>query len=198
MACGLMKKEPVLYKFMPPGYDNTFPNVSGLEEKMQASFAVRGMEVVDGYFDPKSGEHPRNLAYFIISYNVQNDKLIRVLIAAKEKLSNGEDENFEFIYYDKIFVVPENQKNGIGNRMVSLAREVSDGNSILPSLLRTSDPEISEYYGELSDIVIKINGYFIHGFGFPEDPLFKNADDMFKLAANYIASKPATAVKKRF
>ncbi len=193
----------LVFKIMTPKSCGSFPDsicISELEQAMQESFATRGMKVVDGYFKEGDAYYPKNLSFFIFARDKSNGNgLAAGLIAADEKAGD-----FEFKYYDKIFVAPEYMGNGVMPRMVNLARQISSGsgNNVLPAVLRTSEARLDREYGRLSDIPPyenewHANGYYVRGFGFLDkkgNEMFKGAKSKFNAAARYVSSKPATAV----
>ncbi|HJN57030.1 MAG TPA: GNAT family N-acetyltransferase [Candidatus Woesearchaeota archaeon] len=184
----------IVYQIRPVRSGNKFPddiNLSELENKIQGSFKIKGEKVIDGYFDEESEYYPKNLLFFIFARNKKNDGLIGGVVATSEEIND-----FKFTYYDKIFVIPEYQGNGIGKSLLNIARKIGDNKEILPSILRTSDEKLSERYEELSDKKMKADSYHVHGFGFydkkTKKPKFENAAEVFKKTAKYAADKPST------
>lgn len=188
----------ILYHIRQPLIGNRFPKElppSELEEKMQEAFATRAMVVVNDYFIQGSDSYPQNLSFFVFGRDGNNgNNLVSGLIATKEEV-----ENFNFTYYDKIFVVPDYEGNGLMKTMIKLARGISYGNrTICPAMLRTSSSKLDKKYSELSDIRIEIGDYYLHGFGFLDkesrEELFTGAKVKFETMAKYVASKQKTVV----
>jgi len=188
----------IRYYIRPPLIGNQFPAelpISELEEKMQEAFATRSMVVVNDYFIQGSDSYPQNLLFFVFGRDRNNgNNLVSGLIATKEEV-----KDFKFTYYDKIFVVPDYEGNGLMKTMIKLAREISyDNKTIWPAILRTSGSKLDKIYSELRDVRAEIGDYFIHGFGFldkeTKEELFKGANDKFYMAAKYIALKPKIVV----
>lgn len=188
----------ILYKVRPALMGGLFPNeipVSHLESGMQESFASLGKYVINGYFVKGSEYYPKNLDFVIYATDeTNNGALAGGLIATREKI-----DGFEFIYHDKIFVIPGYQGKGTGKGLIKAARRISNGKRILPSALRC-DEKVNGFYEELSDISGEKEGYIVHGFGFinkkTQKSLFENAEEIFNYLAEYVAQKPATTLKK--
>lgn len=177
---------------------------ASLVDVMQKAFGTRGLEVIDDYFIEDSQSYPKNQSFCIFALE-ENSRLIGGLIATTEKIKTEYGE-FKFTYYDKAFIIPEHQDNGLGGRVIDTARIVGSGKEgVLPSILRTSDPKNHKYYLKRKDIITDLeeNGikYLIYGFGFrnkeTEEPLFENAEELFRVTAQYVAKKPATVAKKQ-
>lgn len=193
--------EGIIYRIGLPSFHNAFPKdppASKLEEVLNKAFASRGLKIAPGYFDPESHLYPSHLSFFYFaadpSINPATDKeLVGILIATV-----GQKDDFAFTVYDKIGVIPEKWKNGIMPTMVAKSRMVSNGKQILPAVLRTSSQEAHEKYLKLSDALVKIGDYWVHGFGFMkkggEGELFSGAGQRFQVAADYVAKKPSTLV----
>lgn len=198
--------DDLVFEITLPKKGNKFPDnfpISELEQAMQDSFATRRMKVVSGYFEEGNDYYPKNLSFFIFARyngnrNGNGNRLVGGLIATDEKAGN-----FEFKYYDKIFVIPKYMGNGIMPSLVKIARQVSsNGKNVLPAILRTSDEGLDESYGRLSDIPSygvnwHANGYYVRGFGFLDKngkEMFKGAENKFNAAAKYVSSKPATVI----
>lgn len=170
--------------------------VGELELRMQESFVTRNKWIKRGYFVEGDSSYPNNLSFFVHGRDKNKDNiLVSGLVATLESVNC-----FDFTYYDKIFVIPGYRKNGLMLSMVDAAREVKEDNDKkrLPSVLRTSDPDLHEAYGKKSDTWLEIGGYFVHGFGFlnkdTKEELFEGAKEKFDIAANYVAIKPPTLV----
>jgi len=196
-------------------HNNIFPKeipVSVLEKTLNESFIPSGKKIIDGYFNIKSPHYPQDLWLCVYALNKEDfhsvdEELIGGLIATKEKLATNsvKEGEFEFKYFDKVGVKPSHQRNGAGKGMINAALEVySEDKKILPSVLRTSDPDNHEYYKKRSDICFEVETesgptYYIHGFGFRDKEkkdLFENATKLFEEeVAPYIASKPPTLAK---
>ena len=193
--------EGIIYNIGLPSFHNTFPKkppVSELERVLNEAFATRGMGVHPDYFNPKIPLYPRHLSFFIFAYDANNaNKLVGAIIATEEVL-----DGFTFTIYDKIAVPPPYNGNGIMTEMIRLARRVSDGKKIHPTILRTSSLEASKRYERHSDPPThnpptQIGEYYIHGFGFLSKDgkeLFPDAKHKFELVAKHIASKPPTII----
>lgn len=180
--------------------DGKFPKdlLSDLEEKANQSFKTRNMKVIDGYFEEGSQYYPKNLSFLILARDEKEKNLVGGLIATKEAINN-----FEFAYYDKIFVIPDYRGNGVMKGIIDFARIEMDNKKILPSMLRTTDFGLHQEYSKMSDRWAQKKGgaqnirFYVHGFGFLDKTrkeLFEGAEKKFELAANYVANKPATAV----
>ena len=175
---------------------------------LETSFEAAGLEIVDGYFDMHSRYFPRNLSLLVLAIETHPDLLLGTryngiktiygqdrqivggIIAEKEKIGN-----FEFFYYDKIFVIPEWWNNGLAGRMIRAIKETK-----VPGVLKTSISANNGKYSGESDIVDKIGPYYFHGFGFLDkstgEDKFPGAKSMFYAAVRrVIEQKPATSLK---
>ena len=183
-----------------PSTGRKFPSeipTGELELRMQQSFLTRNKWVKRGYFAEGDKNYPDNLAFFVYGRDKsKSNQLVSGLVATQE-----ETEGFNFIYYDKIFVIPNYRQNGLTPSMINLAREVradnkDGGSEALLSVLRTSDPDLHHAYSKISDTWTQIDGYFVHGFGFvskkTKAEMFEGAKEKFDIVAQYVASKPAT------
>lgn len=188
----------ITYLVTLPSFGRKFPlqpSKKELEGILQNAFGAWGERVIDGYFVEGGEYYPQNLSFFVVPYTKNRNERIWIgsLIASDEEI-----EDFQFTYYDKIGIISQYQGNGIMNGMIHVAREVSNGKKVKPSILRTSKYKLSLKYSEESDIGMKVNGFYIHGFGFlnkeTKEELFKGAHDKFSIAAKYIALKPKTVV----
>jgi len=167
-----------------------------LEGFLNNSFGTRGMELVDGYFNKDSPNYPSDVSFLVLTRDeVQDGKPLAGILIAETKQVGG----FNFDYYNKIAVHPYYRNNGVMKDLLQIARTIGDQDcQIPPSILRTSDPETSETYKTLSDKVVQIGDYHIHGFGFFRNgnALFDGAQEKFEFAANYVAALPKTIVNK--
>ena len=147
-----------------PDVNGGFPlglPLSELEQTVQEAFATRDMCVIPEYFEPGSEYFPELAFVVYVRDNGNKFTLAGGVIATNEQVGD-----FEFTYYDKIFVSPEYQRNGIMTKLLGLARQVSGGKGVKPSVLKTSDGHLDKKYGKLSDINLHYEGYYVHGFGF--------------------------------
>jgi hypothetical protein len=172
-------------------------DLGGLETFMNDSFGTRGMQLVPGYLSPGSPTYPSDMSFLVLTQTGnQKDSPFAGVLLAESKTVDG----FSFDYYDKVAVAPEYRNNGAMKEMVGTARALSGEDfKIPPGVLRTSDPELNETYGKMSDTSVKIGDFYIHGFGFLDDEknsLFNGAEKKFELAAEYVAALPQTLVEK--
>lgn len=189
----------IVYLLTVPSFGRKFPlqhpSKKELEIILQDAFGTWGKRVIDDYFVESSEYYPQNLAFFVVPYHQKGTERhwLGCLIATKEEV-----DGFAFTYYDKIGVIKQYQGNGIMPKMIHLARQVSDGKNVKPSILRTSEKKLDKIYGEESDIRTEVNGFYIHGFGFRDKvtrkELFEGAEDKFAIATKYVALKPKTVV----
>lgn len=168
-------------------------DLNELEALLNHSFGTRKLELDKGYLNKDSTAYPTDLS-FLVSVKGKEDEYIGILISQDKEI-----EGFEFNYYDKIAVHPNYQNNGVMTDLIQTALAMGDKNcNIQPSLLRTSDSDISQKYEKLSDNVTEIGGYFVHGFGFFDkdkgNPLIENAQEKFETAAKYVAALPQTII----
>lgn len=170
-------------------------DIGDLTDFLNISFGTRNMELHSEYFNINSPQHPKNLS-FLVSVMGQNDFYMGILIAEEK-----EYEGFSFNYYDKIAVHPDFENNGIMSNLIKSARLMGNKSyDVQPSILRTSDLEISQKYAKLSDKHGVFGDYYVHGFGFFDketgNPLIENAQEKFHLIAEYVAALPETFIKK--
>ena len=189
----------VIYSVILPDPGRKFPAnppKAELERILQDGFRTRNKRVLDEYFIEGSGFYPSNLSFVIVPYlkGSQPQIWIGTLVVTEEEV-NG----VRFTYYDKVTVLPPYQRNGVMRGMISVAGTVGTGKIILPSVLRTSDIDLSqEVYGKQSDIQTYIEPWHIHGFGFKNKgtgvihQTYKGKLDMI---AEYVALKPRTVVQ---
>ncbi len=182
-----------------------------LESVLKKAFRSYGRSITKDYFIEDSKSYPKNTSFVIIPYakTKKYTKFIGCLIATNEEI-----DGFEFIYYDKIGVIPKYQGNGLMNEMIIGARNFSESNSKSqidmqpkdmqpkPSVLRTSVDKLNEIYANEGDIkttkedLEKFNGFYVHGFGFTDkktgEELFEYSEYSFQKAAEYVAKKACT------
>lgn len=175
------------------------------QKLMLDSFQAIGLEIVDGFFDKKSVQYPHNLAMLVLGierspdffYGLQDYDVGKVFGQRREVVGSiiVERENtgdFEFNYYNKVFVVKELWGNGLAGRMLRAMNEAK-----IPGILKTSDPKNNAIYSRYSDVSIKIGPYYFHGFGFVnkrrKEEEFLGARSKFYAAARHIIeTKPVT------
>lgn len=199
-------------------HNNVFPGeipTALLEKILNESFLESGREIIEGYFDVNSEYYPTNLWFCVCAlkkgdFYKDAGELVGGLIATKEKIKTDlmPEGEFTFKYIDKFGVIPAHQENGVGKNMMNAGLYFySEGEEILPAVLRTSVLQSHEYYLKRSDNiyepVISKQGteYYVHGFGFKDKTtmrgLFPNAEGIFrKVVAPYVAAMPPTLVKK--
>jgi len=190
-----------LVQYVGIAVDGDFPedlDLGELETLLNDSFGIRGMELVQGYFKKGSPNYPSDVSFLVLTQDTgqEGNPYVGILLAETK-----EAEGIRFDYYDKIAVHPAYQGKGVMPELLKTARMVEDPDSeIQLALLRTSDSEISQKYSALSDKVVPIGNYYVHGFGFFDketgNPLFEGAQEKFESTANYVAALPPTIVKK--
>ena len=193
-----MKKLISTIEIVDNGKFSGYLDLGELEKLLNDSFGVRDMELVRGYFDKNSPSYPSGVSFLVLTQDIaQEGSPLAGILLAETKGIHG----FNFDYYDKIAVHPDYQKDGVMTNLVQIARNIGDQDGqIPPALLRTSDAEISKSYDKLSDVVVKMGDYYIHGYGFFNDdgnPLLDDVLGKFQSAAKYAAALPATLVKKQ-
>ncbi len=159
-----MKKLISTIEIVDNGKFSGYLDLGELEKLLNDSFGVRDMELVRGYFDKNSPSYPSGVSFLVLTQDIaQEGSPLAGILLAETKGIHG----FNFDYYDKIAVHPDYQKNGVMTNLVQIARNIGDQDGqIPPALLRTSDAEISKSYDKLSDVVVKMGDYYIHGYGF--------------------------------
>tara|TARA_Y100000310_G_scaffold231819_1_gene234518 strand:- start:951 stop:1514 length:564 start_codon:yes stop_codon:yes gene_type:complete len=169
------------------------------------SVEIAGAEGFPSYLSPtqlegllsntpgSNGHCPEDLSFIVLTQDPGYDgsPLVGSLLAEEKEV-----EGFAFDYYDGVSVHPDHSDNGVVKGLLDTARIVGGDK---PSLLRTSDPELDEVYGTMSDVSIKVGDFYIHGFGFFDKyglPLFDGAEGKFDLAVKYVADLPQTLVEE--
>ena len=185
------------YGFVP------FP-LNDFRSRMQGSFNAIDLEVDEGFFDRNSPKYPHNLTLLVLGiekrpdffYGLQDHNIGRKFgrkyeIAGGIVVEREKTGNFEFDYYNKVFVDQNLWGNGLAGLMLKVMKETK-----MPGVLRTSDPVNDAIYSKYGDIKMEICPYYFHGFGFVNkkgDEKFPGARNKFYAAARHIIqTKPVT------
>lgn len=176
----------------------------GLQEQLrdviETAFAARGYNLVPDFFEDLA---KKDIAYIVLDID-GNDNVQGTVLATYEKADASMQsyglENYIFI--DKIAVPPDEWENGIMSSMMYWARKMRFGTKQkqLPTLWRTTNPELSKVYQRFSDFgdnPFQGNDHDVHGFGFysPNDkPNYDQPRSLFEHMAGIVAANPPTLV----
>lgn len=208
-----MAKNLAMRKFVP-GENNdklTDDLKSELEKLINESFRDRGIELISSYFSLPLW---RNFKYMILVKDIeQNNRNVGVLMSFQ--MWTPEEANF--VLYDKIFMHPDYRGNEYYKEIIEFARELDRqltrryyprNKHPMPSGLRTSSPELSREYQDVSDyhfefpqrhtIESGVETCYVHLFGikkgFLHEPIQEYISKMRSIAS-CIANLPPTMQK---
>lgn len=178
-----------------PAEQGWFPSgvpLSMLEQLAQDDFATRGMKVVQGFFKHGHPLYPYGIDFLLIGQK-EDSELVGSLIVEKDSV-----DGFGFLYVTKANVALSYHGNGLLNKMIVDVGRIAEERGV-PVVLRTSDERASKKYAKSHDIFTRINGYYVHGFGFQNKGTrierFHGARKLFaNKIAPYVATKPPTVV----
>jgi hypothetical protein len=152
------------------------------------------MAIVDEYFIEGSPMYPKNLSFFVLPYDVDNNNLL----VGGSIFTRDHIDNFAFEYACKVGVRDGNEGNGVMSGIFTVAKEVNDGKKKHPIVLRTSIQRADVAYSKVSDKREEIGDFVVHGFGFLDKKthieLFDCASEKFLATAKYVVSKPRTVI----
>lgn len=205
--------DDIRYYLRPPTSGNRFPVLDSslpkdfplgqLEAVVRRAFAARGMHVLDEFFKEGKPEYPENLAIFgFATIENYSKRLIASIIATNLDVNGRKVE-----YISKYAVDPAFQGNHVGKTLFDAIRKNAEEERI-PVILRTSDPALDKMYGKASDISVKVDDFYMHGFGFMKTrksiktwyrktiigEKFNGAENLFYEAAKQVAKIVKTAV----
>ena len=170
---------------------------------IETAFGARGFDLAPEFFDNLNS---KDIAYIVL-HTDDSDKFVEGCLLGLHEQSDITMQSYgldtDYVVIDKIAVHPDHQNNGNLSSIMHLAKDIRFGENQkqIPTLWRTSSPQISKKYEKFSDFRdqhFTANGYYVHGFGFDSKQCqhhYQDSRKLFEYMAGVVAAKPSTLVK---